>query len=157
MSDTAVSGQADCTFLSPRVALGTWGPGKGPGLLGTVLLPGGQASSGSRGRTRDRMTLPVCGVPACDFGSRGLCPASHMLTSLLLRDQTSTTSNLEISSPMSLPHNGYSLGFWQKEGRGKKHPFPPFSSQYPSDHIEDSSEGGPTPYPSDRDCPKPAL
>lgn len=40
LSGTAVSGQADCTLLSPRVALGTSGPGKGLALLGTALLPG---------------------------------------------------------------------------------------------------------------------
>lgn len=56
-------------------------------------------------------------------------PTSHMLASLLLKDQTSTTINLEISSPMSLPYD------WWGEGRGKKHPFPSFPCQYPSIHI----------------------
>lgn len=110
-----------------------------------------------QGQNKGQSDSACIGVPACDFGSCGLCPASHMLTSLLLRNLTSTTGNLEISSPMSLPHDGYSLGFWWKEGRGKKHPFPPFFSQYPSNHIDDSSEGAPTPYPSNHDCPKPAL
>lgn len=65
------------------------------------------------------MTLPVSSVPPVTLAHVGSALPAHMLTppTAPQKPQPQPQSNLEISSPMSLPHDGYCLGFWWKEGR----------------------------------------